>query len=56
MRFPELQDDVRELRDIAEWYRQLAHVGREHHRRDRLKKAEYLESRAKELEERKPRQ
>jgi len=56
MGFPEMQDDVRELREIAEWYRQLAHVGREHHRRDRLKKAECLESRAKALEERTPHQ
>jgi hypothetical protein len=47
-----MQDDVRELRELAEWHRQLAHIGREHHRRDRLKKAEELERRAKELEER----
>ena len=30
-----MQDDPSELRDLAEWYRQLAHVGREHHRRAR---------------------
>ena len=47
-----MQDDVRELREIAEGHRQLAHVGREYYRRDRLKKAEDLERRAKELEER----
>jgi hypothetical protein len=52
MSFPEMQDDLRQLRELAEWHRVLAQVGREHHRRDRLKKAEDLERRAKELEER----
>jgi hypothetical protein len=45
-----MQDDVGELRDLAEWHRQLAKVGRESHRRARLKLAEYLERRAAELE------
>src|SRR3954471_624838 len=53
-RLSKMQDDPSELRDLAEWYRQLAHVGREHHRRARLKMAEYLERRAKELDQRKP--
>lgn len=49
-----MQDNPSELRDLAEWYRQLARIGREHHRRARLKMAEYLERRAKELDQRKP--
>src|SRR3954463_15573201 len=30
-----MRDDPSELLDLAEWYRELAHVGRDHHRRDR---------------------
>jgi hypothetical protein len=52
----EMQDAVRELRDLAEWHRQLAKVGRESHRRVRLKMAEDLERRAAELEARNKRE
>jgi len=33
-----MRDDPSELLDLAEWYRELAHVGRDHHRRDRTHK------------------
>ena len=43
-------DDARELRELAKWYRAFAEVGHSSKRSDRLKFADYLEHRAKELE------
>ena len=45
-------DDPAELRKLAEWYRAFAEVGHTDEREGRLLIAEYLERKAKDLEER----
>lgn len=45
-------EDPCELRKLAEWYRAFAAVGDAAARDERLKFADYLESRAEELEKR----
>ena len=47
-------DDPAELRRLAAWYRGFAAVGAADRREERLRLAEYLERRAKEIEKQKP--
>ena len=43
-------DDARQLRELAEWYRAFAEVGRTELRADRLKFADYLDRLAEQME------
>jgi hypothetical protein len=49
-----MPEDAATLRELAEWHRQFAEVGRADQREARLKMADYLEWRAKQLEEAPP--